>query len=56
MDRGMWTSPAIFNNIFDERNFSLVSYLSDNNNSYERINQNVRTKCIIFGEGLKLRG
>ena len=32
--------PAIFNNVLDEQNFSMI----------------VRTKCIIFGEALKVMG
>ena len=48
----------LFNNVFDEYNFSIFLNLFDNNNPLHQasINQNVRTNSIIFGEGLKIRG
>ena len=30
----MWAPPAIFNNAFDENNFSIISNLFDHNNPY----------------------
>ena len=48
---------AIFNNAFDVYNFSIISNLFDSNNltPYARIIENVRTKCIMFGEALRMR-
>ena len=53
---------AFFNNAFDEYNFSIISNLFDNKNSYALYRyieiDNVRKKCIIpvFGEDLKVKG
>ena len=48
----------LFNNVFDEYNFSIILNLFDNNNPLHlaSINRHVETKCIIFGEGFKIRG
>ena len=52
----------IFNNAFDEYNFSIISKLFDNNSShalyrYTEI-ENVRKNCImpVFGVDLKIKG
>ena len=53
---------TFFNNTFDEYNFSIISNLFDNNNSYALCQyteiENVRKNCIIpvFGEDLKIKG
>ena len=57
---GCISPPAILKNIFHEYNFSIISNLFDNNKPYalskhKSIN-NVRTKRIIFGEALRIRG
>ena len=51
-----------FNNAFDEYNFSIISNLFDDNNSYSVYRypkiENVRKNCIIpvFGKDLKIKG
>ena len=53
---------TFFNNAFDEYDFSIISNLFDNNNSYALYRyteiENVRKNCIIpvFGEDLKNKG
>ena len=50
--------PAIFKNIFDAYNFSEISNLFDSYKPYAlstHIIKNVRTKCIIFGEALRIK-
>ena len=49
--------PAIFKNVFDAYEFSIISNLFDSYKPYAkaRIIENVRTKCIIFGEALRIR-
>ena len=49
--------PVIFKNVFDEYNFSIISNLFDSNkpNAFSTHNRNVRTKCIIFGQALRIR-
>ena len=53
-------SPAIFKHVFDEYNFFIISNLFDDNKLYALsmhcITENLRTKCIIFGEALRFRG
>ena len=49
--------PVIFKNVFDAYNFSIISNLFDSYKPYAskaRIIKNVRTKCIIFGEALRI--
>ena len=52
---------TFFNNAFDEYNFSMISNLFDNNNSYALYRYteiaNVRKNCIVpvFGEDLKIK-
>ena len=60
---GMWgmhlPPPAIFKHVFNEFNFSIISNLFDNNKSYALSTHNrkcVRTKCIILGATLRIRG
>ena len=52
--------PAIFNNIANEYNFSIVLNLFDNNNDPYAVSthrwKKVRTKCTLFGEGLIVEG
>ena len=52
--------PAIFKHIFGEHNFSIISNLFDNNKPYALSTHNrkcsLRTKCIIFGAILRIRG
>ena len=50
-------TPAIFKNVFDVFNFSIISYLFDSYKLYalSTHNQTGRTKCIIFGEALRNR-
>ena len=33
----------------------MISNLFDNNKFYARVIENVRTKCIVFGEELRIR-
>ena len=40
---------------FDLYNFSIISNLFDSNMPQARIIENVRTKCIIFGQALTIR-
>ena len=50
--------PAIFKNIFNVYNFSIISNLFYSNISltpYARIIENVRTTCIIFDERLRIK-
>ena len=52
--------PAIFKNLFDEYNSSIISNLFDSNVSlrptpYARIIESARIKCIIFGEALRIK-
>ena len=49
------SSSAIFKNAFDKTQFFMISNLFDNNKLDARIMENVRTKCIIFGEKLKIK-
>ena len=58
---GMWKCippQAIFKHVFDEYNFSIISNLFDNNNSYalSTHNRKCTNKCIIFGETLGFKG
>ena len=51
---------AILKNVFHVYNFSIISNLFDSNISlrstpWARIIKNVRTKCIIFGEALRIK-
>ena len=48
---------AIFKHAFDVYSFSMISNLFDCDNltPQPRISENVRTKCIIFGEALRVR-
>ena len=48
--------PAIFKNVF-EQNFSIISNLFHSNKPYafSTYIENVRTKCILFGEALRIR-
>ena len=53
-------SPAIFKHVFDKYNFSRISNIFDDNKPYAvrpqaRIIENVRTKCIIICETLRIR-
>ena len=50
-------SPAIFKNVFDAYNSSIISNLFDSYKPYvlSTITKNVRTKCIIFIKALKIR-
>ena len=49
--------PAIFKNVFDVYYFSIISNLFHSNKPYafSTYIENVRTKCIIFGEALRIR-
>ena len=47
--------PTIFKNIFDVYKFSIISNLFDSDKFYARSIENVRTKCIVFGEALRIR-
>ena len=55
--RGMHPPPAISKKIFDAYNFSIISNLFDSEALRPEyvIIENVRTKCIIFGETLRIR-
>ena len=57
--RGMHLQPAIFKNVFDEGlyNFVIISNLFHSNKPYafSTYIKNVRTKCIIYGEALRIR-
>ena len=46
---------AIFKNVFDAYNFSIILNLFDSDKPKASIIENVRTKCIIFGEVLRIR-
>ena len=50
----MHPPPVILKNVFNVYNFFISSNLSDSNQPYAII-ENVRTKCIIFGEALRIR-
>ena len=56
--RGMHPPPANFKNVFDVNNFSIILNLFDSDKSFTseaRIIKNVRVKCILFEEALKIR-
>ena len=54
--RGMHPLPAIFKVVLNVYNFSIISNLfdSDKPSALSKIIENVRTKCIIFCEALRL--
>ena len=60
--RAVCCTPLFYNNASDEYNFSIISNLFDNINSYALYRyteiENVRKNCIIpvFGEDLKIKG
>ena len=49
---------AIFKHVFDEYNFSKISYLFDNNKPFapSTHNRKYRNKMHLFGETLRIRG
>ena len=55
--RGMHSPTSHFENVFDVYNFSIISNLFHSNkpNAFSTYLENVRTKCIIFGEALRIR-
>ena len=56
--RGMHPSTNHFQkSVFDvqARKFSIISNLFDSDKLYARIIENVRTKCIVFGEALRFK-
>ena len=53
--RGMHPPNNHFQKIFDVYNFSIISNLFDSHKPYAHKIENVRTKCIIFGEALRIR-
>ena len=53
--RGMHPPNSHFQKIFDVYNFSIISNLFDSDKPYARKIENVRTKCILFGEALRIR-
>ena len=55
--RGMHSPTSHFKNVFDVYNFSIISNLFRSNKPYafSTYLENVRTKCIIFGEALRIR-
>ena len=58
LDEGYASFPlAIFKNVFDVYNFSIISNLFHSNKPYafSTYIENVQTKCIIFGEALRSR-
>ena len=55
--RGMHPPTSHFENVFDVYNFSIISNLFHSNKPHALSTniENVRTKCIIFGEALQIR-
>ena len=53
--RGMHPPTNHFQKVFDLYNFSIISNLCDSYKPYARKIENVRTKCIIIGEALRIR-
>ena len=43
-----------FQNVFDVYKFSIISNLFNSDKLYARIIKNVQTKCIVFGEALRI--
>ena len=52
--RGMHPPTSHFQKIFDVYNFSIISNLFDSDRPYPHKIENVRTKCIIYGEALRI--
>ena len=53
--RGMHPPTSHFEKNFDVYNFSIILNLFDSDKPYARIIENVRTKCIMIGEALRIR-
>ena len=55
--RGMHPPTSHFENVFDVYNFSIISILfySYKPYAFSTYIENVQTKCIVFGEALKIR-
>ena len=53
--RGMHLLTSHFQKLFDVHNFFVISNLFDSNKPYARIIENVKKKCVIFGEAFRTR-